>query len=96
MGEVPLQDVLAHYPVQCQRKAGYFMPLFVRLEHNDLKGAQLRNIRPWVRALPFVHRLCATTDHSENSQTCEQCSSRFISNCERYSSRFQNNHFPEL
>lgn len=27
------------------------MPLFVRLEHNDIRGGQLRNIKPWVRAL---------------------------------------------
>ena len=36
----------------------------------------------------FVHRLCATTDHSENFST-ESCTVR-------YSSQFKNNYFAEM
>eukprot|EP00290_Baffinella_frigidus_P028164 CAMPEP_0180228100 /NCGR_PEP_ID=MMETSP0987-20121128/24585_1 /TAXON_ID=697907 /ORGANISM="non described non described, Strain CCMP2293" /LENGTH=232 /DNA_ID=CAMNT_0022192275 /DNA_START=267 /DNA_END=962 /DNA_ORIENTATION=- len=42
------EEVLSHYPIKCQRKEGFFMPLFVRLEHNDIRGGQLRNIKPWM------------------------------------------------
>ena len=46
-------------------------------------GACTMRLRP-----TFVHRLCATTDHSENSYT-ESCTVR-------YSSRFKNNYFAEI